>query len=182
MGRSRAVGHGRQTDSEMKIIAEDRARGPRVGIAFPPRFPLDRDQEEGRFRMHNACGSRTARAGHVKVAHHAEIRNQVSADQFDRSARVEALGWRATRSGSPNAGRDRPGRTLPVVSRSILTFSVRFLPNGLVIRDGAPGCALDRRPPGQDMRRLSGTSRYLPPQATRHHSVRHQPSRPSPHR
>ena len=69
-----------------------------------------------------------ARAGHVKVAHNAKIRTQNAADQSDRSARVEARRRRATRSVAPDAGRDRLGRTLPVVARSILTFTVPVSP------------------------------------------------------
>jgi hypothetical protein len=36
------------------------------------------------------AGPGAVRAGHVKVAHNAEIRTQVAADQFDRSQRVDA--------------------------------------------------------------------------------------------
>jgi len=104
--------------------ASEAVRGPCVQIAFPPRIPIDRDQKEGRFRMHNIYRSRGDTGGHVKDVHNAEIRIEATADQFDRSARVEALRWRATRSVAPYAGRNRPGRTLRVVSRPILTFRV----------------------------------------------------------
>lgn len=88
-----------------------------------------------------SAGPGVIRTGHVKDVHNAEIRIEAAADPFDRSARVEALRWRATRSLASYAGRDCLGRTLRVVSRSILTFRIRILPNRLVIRDGAPGRA-----------------------------------------
>jgi hypothetical protein len=54
--------------------------------------------------------------------HHAKIRPQNAADRSRRPTRVEAERRRAARGSAADAGRDRAGRALYLVARSILSF------------------------------------------------------------